>query len=96
MTFVGNNGVEIRKEVRNAKIYYVCSDGVEFLFLSDGKVNFIGNDGTELKYNNSRDKLISNNGNDAVIKEKNGIISIEFLDGTVFSGIDAQHNYGKS
>ena len=85
MTFIGNNGVEVKEEIRDTKTYYVCSDGVEFLFVPDGKVNFIGSDGTELTYNEDKSRLISNNGNDAVIKRDGQIITVEFLDGAVFS-----------
>ena len=94
MTFIGNNGVEVKEEMRDTKTYYVCSDGVEFLFVPDSKVNFVGNDGTELAYNEDKSMLISNNGNDAVIKRELGVVIIEFLDGTVFSNVGSVPHYG--
>ena len=83
MTFVGNHGVCVTEIQKDGKTYYVCTDGVEFLY-DENSGTLLGNDGTEYTIDSKTQKLICNNGNNAYIVNLDGKRVIEFDDGKVY------------
>ena len=96
MILIGNNGIEIREENREGEVFYICNNGAEFSFTPDKNPNIIGNNGIELFYDEDNNKVISNNGNDAIVKTSGNIINIVFLNGVILVGVTGDTaEYGK-